>query len=183
MDRIVLAFASEKARLQMTRVLGSGGLSPAACCFSGAEAIRAVQKLGGAIVICGFRLRDMTAEMLAADLAGIAPVLVISSPGNLELCGGENLFKLSVPSTRSEFFASLDLVRRSLPNAGSCAASRPRGQRSDEEKRLIRRAKEVLMEVNLMSEAEAHRFLQKYSMDTGTKLAETARLVLERYTG
>ena len=40
----------------------------------------------------------------------------------------------------------------------------------------------MLMEVNLMSEAEAHRFLQKYSMDTGLRLAETARLILERYT-
>jgi len=47
---------------------------------------------------------------------------------------------------------------------------------------LICRAKAVLMEVNLMSEAEAHRFLQKYSMDTGLRLAETARLILERYT-
>lgn len=48
--------------------------------------------------------------------------------------------------------------------------------------RLIRRAKELLMEVNRMSEAEAHRFLQKRSMDTGAKLADTARLVLEHYT-
>ena len=87
MDRIILAFASEKAHAQITRILGSGGLAPSISCFSGAETIRAARKLGGAVVICGFRLRDMTAEMLAVDLTGIAPVLVISSPGNLELCG------------------------------------------------------------------------------------------------
>ena len=150
MDRIILAFASEKAHAQITRILGSGGLAPSISCFSGAETIRAARKLGGAVVICGFRLRDMTAEMLAVDLTGIAPVLVISSPGNLELCGDRNLIKLAVPSSREE--------------------------------RLICRAKAVLMEVNLMSEAEAHRFLQKYSMDTGLRLAETARLILERYT-
>lgn len=39
----------------------------------------------------------MTAEMLAVDLTGIAPVLVISSPGNLELCGDRNLIKLAGP--------------------------------------------------------------------------------------
>ena len=83
MDRIILAFASEKAHAQITRILGSGGLAPSISCFSGAETIRAARKLGGAVVICGFRLRDMTAEMLAVDLTGIAPVLVISSPGNL----------------------------------------------------------------------------------------------------
>ena len=97
MDRIILAFASEKAHAQITRILGSGGLAPSISCFSGAETIRAARKLGGAVVICGFRLRDMTAEMLAVDLTGIAPVLVISSPGNLELCGDRNLIKLAVP--------------------------------------------------------------------------------------
>ena len=118
--------------------------------------------------------------MLAADLTGIAPVLVISSPGNLELCGDRNLTKLAVPSSRAEFFASLDLARGIL--TGGAPASRSHARRSAEEERLIRRAKAVLMEVNLMSEAEAHRFLQKYSMDTGLRLAETAQLILERYT-
>ena len=159
MDRIILAFASEKAHAQITRILGSGGLAPSISCFSGAQTIRAARKLGGAVVICGFRLRDMTAEMLAVDLTGIAPVLVIS---------------------RAEFFASLDLAQGVL--AGGAPASRLHIQRSAEEERLICRAKAVLMEVNLMSEAEAHRFLQKYSMDTGLRLAETARLILERYT-
>ena len=139
MDRIILAFASEKAHAQITRILGSGGLAPSISCFSGAETIRAARKLGGAVVICGFRLRDMTAEMLAVDLTGIAPVLVISSPGNLELCGDRNLIKLAVPSSRAEFFASLDLAQGVL--AGGAPAPRLHIQRSAEEERLICRAK------------------------------------------
>ena len=181
MDRIILAFASEKAHAQLTRTLSSGGLAPTVSCFSGAEAIRAARKLGGAVVICGFRLRDMTAEMLAADLAGIAPVLVISSPGNLELCGDGNLIKLAVPASRSVFFAAGDGARGALAGGGPPARLPPRRSAGDEQ--LIRRAKAALMEVNLMSEAEAHRFLQKYSMDACLRLEETARLILERYTG
>ena len=38
------------------------------------------------------------------------------------------------------------------------------------------------MDVNRMSEAEAHRFLQKRSMDAGLRLEQTARLVIETYT-
>ena len=81
---------------------------------------------------------------------------------------------------QSDKIASLDLAQGVL--AGGAPAPRLHIQRSAEEERLICRAKAVLMEVNLMSEAEAHRFLQKYSMDTGLRLAETARLILERYT-
>ena len=33
-----------------------------------------------------------------------------------------------------------------------------------------------------MTEAEAHRFLQKRSMDTGTRLVETAQHIIDRYT-
>ena len=44
---------------------------------------------------------------------------------------------------------------------------------------VIRKAKEVLMERSYMTEAEAHRYIQKCSMDSGNNMAETARMVLE----
>lgn len=37
------------------------------------------------------------------------------------------------------------------------------------------------MDVNRMTEAEAHRFLQKRSMDTGARLTETAQAVIDAY--
>ena len=67
-------------------------------------------------------------------------------------------------------------------NAGALGMIATGGWDGDRLRQEIRRAKELLMEVNRMSEAEAHRFLQKRSMDTGAKLADTARLVLEHYT-
>ena len=42
----------------------------------------------------------------------------------------------------------------------------------------IRKAKELLMTRNNMSEEEAHRYLQKSSMDSGTNMVETAEMVL-----
>ena len=53
-----------------------------------------------------------------------------------------------------------------------------RPQRSQEEENLIRSAKELLMDRNGMTEEQAHRFLQKKSMDSGVKMVQTARLVL-----
>ena len=46
-----------------------------------------------------------------------------------------------------------------------------------------RRAKEWLMEQQGMDEGQAHRLLQQRSMICGRKLAETARLLLEREAG
>ena len=38
------------------------------------------------------------------------------------------------------------------------------------------------MDINRMTEAEAHRFLQKRSMDSGMKLAEMAQYIIHSYT-
>ena len=51
-------------------------------------------------------------------------------------------------------------------------------ERTQEETELIGKAKALLMERNNLSEEEAHRYLQKRSMDNGTGLAETAQMIL-----
>lgn len=178
MDRIVVAFASEEAQRRILRLLASDGWEPAACCTSGAEAIRTVRKLGSAIVVCGFKLRDMTATDLASDLQDTAVLLVVSSAVNLDMCEGENLYKLATPAARSDFFASLDMLRQFEEKN----LHRPPPKRREEEQKLIRAAKELLMDVNRMTEAEAHRFLQKRSMDSGMKLVEMAQYIIDSYT-
>lgn len=178
MDRIVVAFANEEAQRRIYRLLESDGWSPAACCASGAETIRTVRKLGSAIVVCGFKLRDMTASDLAADLRGTAVLLAVSSAVNLEFCEGENLYKLPTPISRSDFFATLDLLRQFEQKH----LHHPPPKRQEAEQQLIRKAKELLMDVNRMTESEAHRFLQKRSMNAGTKLADMAQYIINSYS-
>lgn len=177
MDRIVVAFASEEAQRRILRLLESDGWRPAAVCAAGAEVIRTVRKLGSAIVVCGFRLRDMTAASLADDLRQNAVLLVVSSAVNLDLCEGENLYKLATPVRRGDFFATLELLRQFEEKN----LHPPPPKRREEEQQLIRKAKELLMDVNRMTEGEAHRFLQKRSMDAGLKMAETAQLIIDSY--
>lgn len=62
------------------------------------------------------------------------------------------------------------------------ARMRPR-ERDDEERRLIGKAKEVLMSRNHMTEQEAHKYIQKCSMDSGTNMTETAQMVLAMMKG
>ena len=52
-----------------------------------------------------------------------------------------------------------------------------------EEQAVIDDAKRLLMNRNGMTEEQAHRFLQKKSMDSGAKLIQTAQLVLDSTDG
>ena len=177
-DRIIIAFANAEAQRRIARILEQDGYVSVGAYFSGADVIRAVRKLGSAIVICGFKLRDMTATDLALSLKGTAALLAVTSPVNLEFCEGENLFKLSTPVSRADFFATLQVLRQMEERT----LRPPVARRREDEQKFILRAKELLMDVNRMTESEAHRFLQKRSMDTGLRMVETARLIIESYT-
>ena len=54
--------------------------------------------------------------------------------------------------------------------------------RNATDEKAIKDAKELLMARNHMTEEEAHRYLQKTSMDSGTNLVETAQMVLSMMT-
>jgi response regulator NasT len=54
-------------------------------------------------------------------------------------------------------------------------------KRSEEDKQLIMKAKELLMEKNGMTEEQAHRYLQKKSMETSSKMTDTAKIILEAF--
>jgi response regulator NasT len=50
--------------------------------------------------------------------------------------------------------------------------------RSEEDSQILSRAKRVLMNRNSLSEDEAHRYIQKRSMENGTGLVETAEMII-----
>ena len=52
-------------------------------------------------------------------------------------------------------------------------------KRSSADQGVINQAKSLLMEKNGLTEEEAHRYLQKRSMDNGTNMVETAYMVLQ----
>ena len=51
-------------------------------------------------------------------------------------------------------------------------------QRGPREKAIIENAKMLLMERNHMTEEEAHRYVQKCSMDSGNSMVETAEMII-----
>ena len=125
-------------------------------------------------VICGFKLPDEPAEALFEDLPPTCSMLIVAVQGMLDLCQNDDIFRLASPVRRGDLVASVRL----LLQMGHRLEKFVRPQRSQEEEELIQSAKELLMDRNGMTEEQAHRFLQKKSMDSGVKMAQTARLVL-----
>ena len=76
-----------------------------------------------------------------------------------------------------DLLSTLDMMLQAQQRIRRKLRSRPR-ERSKEEQDLINEAKALLMERNNMTESEAHRYIQKCSMDSGTNLVETAQMII-----
>lgn len=174
MERVIVAFESDKTCARIKDILESSGVAACILCRSAAEVKRTVGKQQVTTVICGFKFSDESAEELFNDLPLSCSMLLIAIQSQLDLCENDEICKLSSPISRSDLVSSV----RMLLQMGHRLEKYVKPRRTEEETALIRQAKEVLMDRHSMTEEQAHRFLQKQSMDSGAKLTDTARLVL-----
>lgn len=174
MNHILIAFEGEKTRQRMTDIFESSGIRVSAACRSGAETLRWCGRMTGGVVLCGYKLCDMTAEELFENLPQGFSMVLLATPMQLEVFGYEEVCRVAAPARRSELVGS---VRMLLDQLG--VESAPVPTRSEEDKLLIAKAKALLMDRNHMTEEQAHRFIQKRSMDTGAKMVQTALKILD----
>ena len=175
MQTVIVAFESGTISANIREILESGGEFSCLVCRSAAEVKRLVHKHHRCIIVCGFKLADETCEDLFYDLRSGCFMLMVAPQTRLELIETEGIFKFQSPIRRVELLAS---VRMLVQFQHYVPREKGPVKRGGEEQRLIARAKAVLMDRHGMTEAQAHRFLQKQSMDNGVKLTDTARLVL-----
>ena len=89
----------------------------------------------------------------------------------------EDVVCLPMPLKVHDLVSTLEMMAQTQARRRRKQRQQPK-QRSSEEKGLIDQAKRLLMERNGMTEEEAHRYIQKCSMDSGTNLIETAQMVI-----
>ncbi|HIQ70663.1 MAG TPA: hypothetical protein IAB73_00380 [Candidatus Onthenecus intestinigallinarum] len=70
---VVVAFSRPETAQRFAGALEAEGLSVLRVCTAGAQALRALEPCEDAVLVCGARLPDRTADELARDLDGRPP--------------------------------------------------------------------------------------------------------------
>ncbi|NCB51213.1 MAG: ANTAR domain-containing protein [Clostridia bacterium] len=177
MIRTVVAIENEKLGILIYETLEKNSIPVRYRCRNGAETIRAIKKMGGGVVVCGYKLPDTTADSLSFDLHDTASLLVVAKPQQLALCENEDSFKLPVPVKVGELIGSVNM----LIQMDRMRYSKSIPRRSPEDVEIILRAKELLMARNNLSEDAAYKCLQRKSMETCAKLTDTAKLIIAAF--
>ena len=171
MERIVLAFSKHETAEKIKSILYGTGYDASYICHSRDELLRILSQIDDALVIMGYKIGGAVADEIYEDLYPGQKLMAIVKPENSDMIGSDEIFVLPLPVNRQSLISSIEIFLGVLHKGSSV-------RRSDDEEKIIEQAKLYLMEKHRMTEDQAHRFIQKRSMDTGTRFADIARLIL-----
>lgn len=177
MTSIIVAFPKVEDAKSIKNLLVRNGFSVAAVCTTGAQALSQADNLHGGIIICSYKLSDMIYTHLHECLPPDFEMLLMASQHILAGCRDNDIVCLSMPLKVYDLVNTVDMMVQAAQRKRKRMKAKPK-ERSEEETTLIREAKYVLMNRNNMTEEEAHRYIQKCSMDSCTNMVETAQMVL-----
>ncbi len=193
MRSIIVAFPDIIHANKIRDVLLQSGYTVRGTATSGSMTlVQVTSNPGGGLVICGPLFPDMSAGHIQTLLPEDYDMLVLASSGamNIGYEPRDGLYTLALPLRSKDLVASVqmlldtrqmtsNIMMSEMRRTESPVKEAPLPKRSPEDQRIIERAKALLMNRNQMSEQEAHRFLQKKSMDNGWKLIDMAKAVLK----
>ena len=158
MANIIVAFSKPEDAKSIKNILMKNGFEVVAVCTSGAQVLSQMEDLNGGIVVCGYRLTDMLYSELRECMSAENAMLMIASPNKWSADAPQDVVCLPMPLKVHDLVGTLEI--------------------NEKERAVIDQAKALLMERNSMTEEEAHRYIQKCSMDSGTNMYETAQMVI-----
>ena len=177
MTNVIVAFSKTEDARNIKNILMKNGFEVAAVCTSGAQAVNSADELGRGIVVCGCRFADMVYQELYECLPKGMQMLLVASPSQWSGRAPEDVVCLGLPLKVHDLVNTLEMMMETMARRKKKLKSQPK-ERSREELEMIKQAKELLMERNHMTETEAHRYIQKCSMDSGTNIVETAQMIM-----
>lgn len=179
---MIIVFPRPENGKNIKRILMQSGFEVKAVCTTGAKALQHMQELSGGIVVCGYHFVDMVYQELYDYLPPGFEMLLVASADICDAREGEDIVCLKTPLRIHELLQTMEMMAGELSRRNRKNKRKPK-ERSKEEKELLDSAKALLIERNQMTEEQAHRYIQKRSMDNGTNLLETAQMILSLMNG
>lgn len=177
MNSIIVVFPKPEDGKSIRNLLSRHGYDVTAVCSQGSQVLNYIDMMNDGIIVSGYKFSDMYYFDLKNSLPQGFDMLLLASPRVCSECGDRDIVCVSMPLKVHDLMNTLEMMCMNQARRRKKLRAKPR-QRSEAEKKVLREAKTILMERNHMTEEEAHRYIQKCSMDSGTSLTETAEMVI-----
>jgi len=166
---------------EQLRALGHEVIGEAA---TGEQAVAMAAEMRPDVVIMDIMMPDGDGIEAARRIAEQSPLPVVFLSGHFDeqllegVVGSGGLAYLLKPASADQLQAALTLARERFRQLGDLREQARRLEQALEARKLVTRAKGLLMARHGMTEEEAHRQMQKEASRSNTKLADLARAIL-----
>lgn len=169
------------------KILPQNQFSPILSVHSGGEARRFLVNRPVDIVVINAPLKDVSCTDLAINLSqdfSVGVLLMVKSEVYDQVTyqvEDYGVLTMSRPCTSKEIFQSMKLLMATQARLRKLERKTANLEEKMEEIRLVNRAKGLLMDNLKMTEAEAHRYIEKAAMDNCEKKSVIAQNLIKTY--
>ena len=182
--RVIVADDETIIRLDIKEMLTEAGHNVVAEAADGEEAVKLAIEFKPDLVIMDVKMPKMdgiTAARLIND-KHIAPVLLLTAYSQTDLIEKAKeagvLAYLVKPIREEQLFPAIEIARSRFAEIKTLGEELDYLKESLETRKLLDRAKGILMAAHNITEAEAYRTMQQYSMNQRTTLKELAEAII-----
>lgn len=180
MVSIIVAFPNIENAKGIRRILQKNEFEVHSVCNSASSVISYANQLDEGIIICGYNFSDMHYYELREYIPETFDMILVTSAAKLDNGIPDNINVLTTPIKTSSLLSLVNEVeKRHIKKYNRKGKNKNRSAASMKE---IAKAKQLLMEHKGLDEEEAHRYLQKTSMNNSTSLEETAGMIITLYS-
>lgn len=186
--KIVIADNESIIRMDLKEMLEEAGHEVVGESFNGAKAVELTRRLKPDLVIMDIKMPEMdgiTASRIITD-EKLAPVILLTAFSQKEIVAKAKdsgvLAYLVKPIKQSSLFPAIEIAMSRFEEIKQLESDLDNVKNSLEMRKILDRAKGILMDAYDLSESEAYRRIQKYSMVKRKTIKEVAESIIRAAT-
>lgn len=172
-NNIFIAFDNKKISVSIAKILIANGNNVVSIAKSFTELLNSLHYYPAGIIITGCTFDGVRNEDILEEVPQEFNLVIIGNKAQLDDFPNGRVFKLSMPLQKNDLICSVEMLMTMETHY------KPSVHKNQNDEKVIMRAKNLLIDMYSMSESQAYRYMQKKSMDTGRKLIEIARIILD----
>ena len=182
---IIVAMQQKESILQIRKLLQQSDYRVAHSCQSGNEALQAARSMAPDLMIINETLPDFQgldlAEIMIKDR--LCSVILLGNPAHKAFAekkmNAADFVCLSKPVQGIVLENTVEMILKTSRHLRELEKSLSNMKKTIQDRKIIERAKGLMMEKLELSEDTAYREMRKKSMDTGKSLSEIAEVVIK----
>ena len=182
--RVLIAEDEALIRLDLREMLEEEGFDVVGEAADGEQAVALARELVPDLLICDIKMPKMDGIAVAAQVTGerIAPVVMLTAFSQRDLIERARdagaMAYLVKPFQKRDLLPAIEIATSRFAEIKALESEVSGLRERLEARKLIERAKGVLMSRHAMTEPEAFRWIQRAAMDNRTSMRAVAELVL-----